>query len=270
MLHLLDSTASKSGSAIAKYYSMSPKAKVYFDCIVGIGALLFVDALSEFDPRNLAQFLTYLSVAILTGMCKLRVPGIHASFSPVFVLVLVGIANCSLGEAMVIGCSATLVQCLWKARSKWCAREVLFSLAAVAIAMLVAYNPAHSFLSGELGWATWMLVLSTVAFLLVNSGLVCGIVALVADRPFLGVWRDLTRQLLVCYLVGGITAALVIVCDRLWGWKTGLLIVPFLYLTFAFCRVRLERQGVTAIPIGAYRSTSSPYSRRSIPGPPGW
>jgi hypothetical protein len=75
---------------------MSPKAKVYFECIVGVGALLFVDALSEFDSRNLTQFLTYLAVAILSATCKLRVPGIHATFSPVFVFVLVGVANSSL------------------------------------------------------------------------------------------------------------------------------------------------------------------------------
>jgi hypothetical protein len=247
---------------------MSPKAKVYFECIVGVGALLFVDAVSEFDPRNLAQFWTYLFVAMLSATCKLRVPGIHATFSPVFAFVLVGIANFSLGEVMAIGCSATLVQCLWRTRSKRCGREVVFSLAAVVIAILVAYNPAHSFLSRELGWATWMLALSTVTFLLVNSGLICGIVALVGERSFLAVWRHLTRQLVGCYLVGGTIAALVIVCDRLWGWKTGLLVFPFLYLTFALFRLRWERQGVLAIPIGGYRSTSRLYSRRSVPGPP--
>jgi hypothetical protein len=238
---------------------MSPKAKVYFECIVGVGALLFVDALSEFDSRNLAQFLTYLFVAMLTATCKFRVPGLHATFSPVFVFVLVGIANSSLGEVMAIGCTATLAQCLWRTRTKRSAREAAFSVAAVAIAILVAYNPAHSFLCGELGWATWMLLLSIATFLLVNSGLVCGIVALVAERPFLGVWRHLTRQLLVCYIAGGILAALTIVCDRLWGWKTGLLVVPLLYLTFSVYRLRWERRGVTAIPIGGYRSTSRPY-----------
>jgi hypothetical protein len=248
---------------------MSPKAKGYFECIVGVGALVFVDAPTEFDSRNLAQFLTYLAVAILCATCKLRVPGIHATFSPEFVFVPVGIANSSLGEVMAIGCTATLVQCLWRTRSKRSAREGVFSVAAVAIAILVAYNPAHSFLSHELGWATWMLLLASAIFLLVNSGLVCGIVALVAERPFLGVWRHLTRQLLVCYLVSGILAALMIVCDRLWGWKTGLSVVPLLYLTFYAYRRRWERRVVTAIPIGRYRSTSKPYSRRNIPGRPG-
>jgi hypothetical protein len=151
------------------------------------------------------------------------------------VFVLVGIANSSLGEAMTIGCTATLVQCLWRTHSKRSSREAVFSVAAVAIAILVAYNPAHSFLSRELGWATWMLVLAIATFLLVSSGL----------------------------------AALTIVCDRLWDWKTGLLVVPFLYLTFSVYRLRWDRRGVTAIPIGAYRSTSRPYSRKSVPGPPG-
>ena len=242
---------------------------MYFDCVVGVGALLFVDALSKFEPSNLTQFWTYLAIAILSATCKLRVPGIHASFSPVFAFVLVGIAKYSLGEVMVIGCSATLVQCLWRTRSKPCAREVAFSVAAVAIGILVAYNPAHALLNHELGWATWMLVLPTVLFLLVNSGLVCGMVALVADRPFLEVWRHVTRQLLACYLVGGIIAALAIVCDHLWGWKTGLLVVPLLYLTFYFCRKLWESRAFAIIPIGAYRSTSRPYSRRSVPGRPG-
>lgn len=248
---------------------MSPKAQVYFECIVGVGALLFVDAISEFDPRNLAQFFTYLVLAILGGACKLRVPGIHASFSPVFAFVLIAIANCSLGEVMLIGCSGALVQCLWRPRSKRSGREVVFSVAAVAVATMVAYNPAHSFLGRGIAWATGMLALSAVTFLAVNSGLIGGVVALVAERPFLGLWRQLIRQLLPCYLAGAILGATVIAGDRLWGWRTGLLVVPFLYLAFAFCRLRWEAKGVTAIPIGAYPSRSRTYSRRRVPKRPG-
>lgn len=237
---------------------MSPKAKVYFECVVGVGALLFVDAVSRFESQNLNQFLAYLVAAIIGAMFKLRVPGMHASLSPVFAIVLVGIANCSLGEVMVIGCAATLVQCLWRTRSKPRGREVIFSVAAVAISILVAYNPAHTLLeSREIGWGTWMVCLAALLFVLVNSGLVCGIIALVAECPFAEVWSLLTRRSLGCYLVGGVIATLAVVFDRLWGWKNGLWIIPLLYLTFTVGRKVWEAQEFAAIPIGASRSRST-------------
>ena len=235
---------------------MAPKAKLYFDCVVGIGALVFIDALSAFDSPNSARFLCYLALAILSALCKLRVPGIHATVSPAFVFVLLAIANSSLGEVVLIACSATLVQCLCLTRTNPRPTEAVFSVAAIAIAALIAYNPAHSFLMGELGWSTGMLLIAAALFVAVNSGLVGGIVTLVSGRPFLEVWRKLTGELIGSYLIWAIFGALMAVCDRLWGWKSGLLPVPLVISSAFFLRPRFARREGTDRPIGRRRTMS--------------
>ena len=235
---------------------MGPKAKLYFDCVVGIGALVFIDAISAFDSQNLPRFLTYLALAILSALCKLRVPGIHATLSPAFVFVLLAIANSSLGEVVTIGCSATLVQSLWLTRSRPRPSETVFSVAAVAIAVLIAYSPAHTVLVGQLGWSTGILALAAAVFIAVNTGLVGGIVALVSDRPFIEVWRKLTGELIGSYFVWAILGVLMAVCDRLWGWKSGLLPLPLVVSSAFFFRSRFARRAETGNPIGRRRTMS--------------
>src|SRR5579862_191812 len=225
---------------------MSPRARAYFYCVVGIGLFLFSNGLGQFTPADFQQFFAYFALAMLSATWRVKVPGVPVNVSPVFAFVLIGIANYSLGEALVIGCGATLVQCLWKPEEKRNTRKIMFNVAAVAIAVTVSYNPSHYILSEGLDHAPRMLPLAALIFFVVNTGLVSGMIALIEQEAFRAVWRNLNQYLIWYYVAGGLLAILIIVANRLGGWQAGLFITPFLYLAYQYYREYLRRRGTLA------------------------
>lgn len=225
---------------------MSPRARAYFYCVVGIGLYLFLNALTQFAPADFQQFFAYLALGMLSSTWRVKVPGIPVNVSPVFAFILIGIANYSLGEALIIGCGSTLVQCMWKPPEKRSARKITFNISTVAIGVVAAYNPSHFVLSQGLNYAPRMLTLAALIFFGVNTGLVSGMIALVEQEAFRAIWRNLTHYLLWYYVAGGILATLIIVANRLGGWQAGLFITPFLYLIYQYYREYLRRRGALA------------------------
>jgi len=222
---------------------MSPRSRAYFYCVVGIGLFLFSNGLGQFAPIDFQQFFAYFALGMLSATWRVKVPGIPVNVSPVFAFVLIGIANYSLGEALVIACGSTLVQCMWKPDEKRDARKILFSASTVVIGVTVAYNPSHFALSKGLDQAPRMLLLAAAVFFVINTGLVSGMIALVEQEAFRAVWRNLTQYLVWYYVAGGLLATLIIVANRLGGWQAGLFITPFLYLAHQYYREYMRRRG---------------------------
>ena len=225
---------------------MSPRARAYFYCVVGVGIFLFSNGLTQFAPADFQQFFAYFALGMLSATWRVKLPGFSVNVSPVFAFILIGIANYSLGEALIIGCGSTLVQCLWRPQEKTSVRKVLFNVSTVAIGVVIAYNPSHIILSRGLNEASRMVPLAAVVFFIVNVGLVAGMLALVEEGPFRAVWRNLTHYLMGYYVAGGVLAALIIVANRMGGWQAGLFITPFLYLAYQYYREYLRRRGIPA------------------------
>ncbi len=220
---------------------MVPRVTIYLHCIVGIGIYLFFDGLLQFRCADPQEFFAYLALALLGATLKLRLPRTKANVSTSFAFILIGIANFSLGEAVVMGAAATLVQCLWRPRGKRKARQVFFNLGATVIGVTVAYNPSHYELAQGLQKIPQMLPLAAFLYFITNTGLVSGMIALSEDEPFRAVWRNLTHHLVGYYVVGGFIATLIILASRLWSWQSGILILPLLYLVYRFYRTYLMR-----------------------------
>src|SRR5258708_19671386 len=167
---------------------MSPRANIYLQCVLGTGIFLLVSGLTEFSTANLPQFFAYLCVAMLSATWKFKVPGLAVSYSATFAFVLIGIANYSLGEALVIGCLATLVQCLWRTKRRpsprRSARKTSFSVAVVVIAVTLAYNPPHFFLSKGLQYAPRILFLPPLVYFTFNTPLLALIISFVHTQPY--------------------------------------------------------------------------------------
>src|SRR5229473_4315967 len=226
---------------------MSPRANIYLQCVLGTGIFLLVGGLTEFSTANLPQFFAYLSVAMLSATWKFKVPGIPVSYSAAIAFVLIGIANYSLGETLVIGCLATLVQCLWRTTRRRSPRKVSFSVAVVAIGITIAYNPTHFVLSKGLQYAPRMLLLAALVYFTLNTALEAGIIALVQEELYAPVWRKIVRHSVLYHLSTGLIGALMIVASRLWGWQFGLLMVPLLYLTYRFYGLYLVKRDGEAV-----------------------
>lgn len=223
---------------------MPPRARIYLHCVVGTGIFLLADGLSQFDCRDIRRFIAYLALALVSATWKFRVPGITATFSGGFALVLIGIADFSLGEALVMGCASILVQTLWRSSQKRPLRKASFNVAGVAIGITLAYNPAHFELVDGLRKAPGMLFFAALLYFVANTALVAGMVALIEEEAFRAIWRRLTGYGVAYYLAGTLVATAIIAANRVWGWQTGLFILPVLYLTYCGYRAYLRSRGV--------------------------
>jgi diguanylate cyclase (GGDEF)-like protein/putative nucleotidyltransferase with HDIG domain len=212
---------------------MSSFAKIYISAIVLIGAAITVVELARWQSADLIRFLCYLALAIFASRLKVSLPGISGALSVLFIFILFAIVELSLPEALFIGCSAILIQCLWNCRQqpKW--HQVLFNLGSMAITVLAA---------GEIYRSTWLirghlepalrLVLTATVFFIMNTFPVAGAIALTEHRSLRRVWRECYIWSFPYYLLGAVIVAAASAVNRHFGWQTALLGIPVVYLIY--------------------------------------
>src|SRR3974377_559781 len=93
---------------------MPKRAVLFIALVVGTGATGLAWALWHWQSEDLLKFVCYLIIAILASPMKVKTPGMDSTMSVHFLFVLLGVLELSLAETLVIGCTAALMQCLWK------------------------------------------------------------------------------------------------------------------------------------------------------------
>jgi len=212
---------------------MSLIAKIYVAAIVAIGAACTVTQLAHWASHDLVRFVCYLGLAVLASRLKVSLPGISGALSVLFIFILFAIVELSLPEALVIGCSAILMQCLWnyRQRPKW--HQVLFNLGSIAITVVAAGAVYSS--SVLTGWRlepAVRLVVTAVVFFLMNTLPVAGAIALTERRSLRGVWRECYIWSFPYYLLGAIIVGAASVVNQHFGWQTASLAIPLVYLIY--------------------------------------
>ncbi len=212
---------------------MSLVAKIYISSIVFIGAMVTVVELARWQSQDIFRFVCYLVLAILASRLKVSLPGISGALSVLFIFILFAIVELSLPEALFIGCSAILMQCLWnyKQRPKW--HQVLFNLGSIAITVMMAGTVYHSglLMRGRLEPAL-LLVSTATVFFLMNTFPVAGAIALTERRSLRSVWRECYIWSFPYYLLGAVVAGAASAVNRHFGWQTALLAIPIVYLIY--------------------------------------
>src|ERR1700733_7068106 len=212
---------------------MSLPAKIYVSAIVVIGAAVTISELARWESRDLVRFFCYLALAIFASRLKVSLPGITGALSVLFIFILFAIVDLSLPEALFIGCSAILLQCLWnyRERPKW--HQVLFNLGNMAITVAAAGAVYHSglMIRGHLEPALRLMVTATTFFVL-NTFPVAGAIALSERRSLRRVWHDCYIWSFPYYLLGAVIVGVAGAVNRHFGWQTALLAIPVVYLIY--------------------------------------
>ena len=208
-------------------------AKIYLSAIVAIGAAATIVELTRWQSQDLFRFLCYLALALFASRLKVSLPGISGALSVLFIFILFAIIELSLPEALFIGCSAILLQCLWnyRQRPKW--HQVLFNVGSMAITVLAAGAVYHSdlLIRGHLEPALRLVVTATVFFIM-NTFPVAGAIALTERRSLRRVWRECYTWSFPYYLLGALIAGAASAVNRHFGWQTALLGIPVVYLIY--------------------------------------
>jgi diguanylate cyclase (GGDEF)-like protein/putative nucleotidyltransferase with HDIG domain len=210
--------------------SIPIRAKVFIALTAGAGAALLGAACLHWHSNDLLKFGCYFLIAILASTMKVRLPGMESTMSVLFLFVLLGILELSLAETLVIGCTAALVQSLWKTKQRPEAVKVVFNvLSNTSIAICLTYFAYHLSTGILKNSMPLLLLVAACTYFLSNTIPVSIVIALCEKRPLRELWAETYFWSLPYYLVGAAIAGIVSFASRHIGWQNALLIVPIMY-----------------------------------------
>jgi len=209
-------------------------------------------------PHDPFRFCTYFLLSLLAAVLKLRLPGLTETMSIGFVFVLLGIAELSLPETMLVACAGVVVQCLWRAEQRPTPVQVLFSVSAVAISLTLAFESAQLVRSQfHAESVSIVLAVATCLYFIVNSLLVSGVLSLVKRAPLRVIWQQSYLYAFPYYLLGGAVAGLMAASGHELGWKPPLFILPVMGMAFLLYRFYFARLAIMPAAAASAPSANS-------------
>ena len=220
---------------------MPLKAKFFIAVTAACGAAVLGTALLHWHSNDLLKFGCYLLIAVLAATMKVQLPGVEGTMSVHFLFVLLGILELSLPETLVIGCTAALVQSVWKAKHPEWVKVVFNVLSMTANAIVLSFF-AYQLLAKPLGNSMpLLLVAAACAYFLSNTIPVAIVIALSEQRPLRTIWGETYFWSFPYYLVGAAFAGLMITTSRLAGWQTSFLVMPLMALVYVSYRLHVKK-----------------------------
>jgi hypothetical protein len=215
---------------------MPTNAKLYIGTSVALGYALLAGTLIFFSQfPDVARYLACLSLACIASTMKVRLPGLHGTISVNFVFILMALTQFSLAETLTIAFAATLVQCLWRPKTRPKLAQVLFNTSTVLISTALAYASAHAVTAHDHPFIA--LAPAATAFFVMNTGMISLVLALLSKSTLLAVWKQCHLWAFPYYLVGAAIAAAVVQSSQSVGWRLSLLALPVMYLIYAYYKL---------------------------------
>jgi diguanylate cyclase (GGDEF)-like protein/putative nucleotidyltransferase with HDIG domain len=218
------------------------RVKIGVVVTAAIGTAVLGTALEHWQSKNLLQFGLYLLIAILASTMKMRLPGMESTMSVHFLFVLFAIVDLDLSEALVIGCSAALVQSLWKTTRKPELLKVTFNvLSMTANAIWLTYFVFHLSLSIVNNRLPLMLLLATCTYFLSNTVPVSLVIAQCGKVSLRKIWMETYFWSFPYYLVGGSLVGFFSYLVSVSSWPIALMTLPIIYGIYKSYQMYLGR-----------------------------
>ena len=208
--------------------------------IVGLGTL--ATGLAAWHSDDLTRSVVYCLIALVASGMKVSLPGVTGTMSMNFVFNLIGIAELSRSEALLLAALGVVVQCVLHARTRPKLVQILFSVASISMALAPAYDLYRGSLlhTGALEVPLRLSVSAAVLFF-VNTFSVAVVIALTEKKSVLQVWKESYLWSFPNYFVGAAVAYLITMTSRTLGWQSALMILPVLYLLFRWHGLYVSR-----------------------------
>ncbi len=220
---------------------MSKRATLFIGMTAALGASVLAYALAHWQSTGLERFACYLIIAVLASGLKIQIPGLDGTMSVNFLFILLGVLELSLPETLLMGCMATLVQCLWQARQKVVAAKVVFNVFMMANAIALSFFAYHR-LAAVLGEKTpVLLAITALLFFLANTLPVSIIISLTEGKPARKVWAECHFWSFPYYLVGAAVVFTVGFVNQYAGWQTAILVLLPIYWVYRSYRLYLGK-----------------------------
>ena len=225
---------------------MPIRAKAFIVATVAAGIAAFGAACLHWHSNDLLKFICYLLIAVMASTMKVKLPGMDSTISVNYLFVLLGVVELSLPETLVIGCTAALVQSLWKTKNRPDPVKVLFNIFSLSSNAICLTYLAYGMLEGPLRNSMPLLLLAAaVIYFMSNHVPLAVVIALVERRPLSGLWSETQFWTLPYNLAGAAVVGLIHFSNQYIGWQNSLLILPIMYgihRSFQLYLGRLEDQ----------------------------
>ncbi|MGB8011913.1 MAG: diguanylate cyclase [Terriglobales bacterium] len=212
---------------------MSIRARLFIGATAALGVWALAHALWQWQSVDLSRFICYLLVAVLASGLKIRLPGIDGTMSVNFLFILLGVLELNLPETLVLGCTATLAQCVLGTRQKLVPIKIVFNVfSMMANAIVLSYFAYHD-LQRVLGAGTLpLLIITALVFFLANTIPVAVIISVTEGKPAHKVWAECHFWSFPFYMVGAAVVFAVGFLSKHVGWQTSLLVLPLTYWVY--------------------------------------
>src|SRR5882757_9990060 len=221
---------------------MSKQARIflYAVCLAGLVTLVYGGIAWKID--DWPKFIAYLLTALLASRLKVELPEITGTISVNFLFILLGIAQLTFTETLILGCSAITAQCFLTRRRWPRIEQLLFNTSSAAVAIAAAYFTYHGPWSTRLHPnAAFLLMLSAAVYFFFNTLPVATIIALTENKKLQKIWTDCYFWSLPYYLAGGALAAMFGWLTQRVGWQPTLLALPAMFVIYRSYRLYLSK-----------------------------
>jgi diguanylate cyclase (GGDEF)-like protein/putative nucleotidyltransferase with HDIG domain len=220
---------------------VSRSAKLFLAIMFCLGLGVSIHGALTWAPADLSKFCAYLLTAILASRLKVALPEITGSISVTFLFILIGVAELSLGETLLLGATATLAQC-YIGEGRWSRpHHILFNVANSTVAVWMAYSAYHGPLSKLQHNYALLLMFSACVYFLANTLPVAAIICLTERKTMRSVWGECYFWSLPYYLAGGAIAAMVRWANEHIGWESTLLALPAMFVIYRSYRLYVTK-----------------------------
>jgi diguanylate cyclase (GGDEF)-like protein/putative nucleotidyltransferase with HDIG domain len=212
---------------------MSSRARIFIGATALLGVWALSYALWHWQSVDLTRFICYLLVAVLASSLKIQLPGLDGTMSVNFLFILLSVLELNLPETLVIGCTATLAQCVLGTRQKRVPIKIIFNVfSMMANAIVLSYFTYHD-LQRLLGTGTLpLLIVTALVFFVANTVPVAVIISLTEGKSAHKVWTECHFWSFPFYMVGAAVVFAVGFVSKQVGWQTSLLVLPLVYWVY--------------------------------------
>jgi diguanylate cyclase (GGDEF)-like protein/putative nucleotidyltransferase with HDIG domain len=228
------------------FRALPVRAAAFITFVIAVGAWLFVCSLDNWTNHYDVQFFVYLLIAVGASFLKIELPNVNGSMSITFFFILIGIADLSLPQTMVIACAGAIALNIFRARQKPRLHQVLFNIGGIATAVWVSFGVYTSPVLKLWIHTDWdlkpvALAAAAACCFVMNTLSVSLVIGMTERRPTWQVWSACYFWCFPYYLVGACIAWGISSLDPKTHWQFSLLTLPVLYLVYRSYQTYLDR-----------------------------
>ncbi len=221
---------------------MPVKAKLYIGSICATGTLISIIGLAQWSPHNLTRALCFLVVSAIASALKVSLPTITGTMSVNFLFILIGVVELDFPSTLIIGCTGSLIQCLWKSKTRPKPYQVVFNTSAMALSVAASYYIYHANMAGlPADTNPVRLGVTACIFFLMNTIPVAAAISITEDKSLTRIWYDCYFWCFPYYLGGASIAWILSVLSRQTNWHASLVLIPVIYFIYRSYRTYLGR-----------------------------